>query len=193
MSGLRRATAGVATVVLVALLALLSGVPYTAEPAQRAIVRLSWRARGERVQRCRRPSDEELEKLPVHMRPREICERGIVPYRLRVRVDDSLAVDALVRAGGAQGDRPLFVFAEVPLSPGTHRLAIAFEREGSDHKKAGSENEESDNQETGDLRETPPRLTLEQTVTLAPRAIVLVTYDDEQRRLALLAGGDTAR
>jgi len=191
MSPMNRVAAGAAALILVASLALLSSVPYTAEPAQRAIIRLSWRARGERVQRCRRPSAAELEKLPAHMRPQEICERGIAPYRLRMRVDDSVAVDALVRAGGAERDRPLFVFFEVPVSTGTHRLAIAFEREESDHKKPGNQHEESDNEETEDLRETPRHLTLEQSVTVAPRAIILVTYDDEQRRLALLAGGDT--
>lgn len=177
---------------LVALLALLSGVPYAAEPARGALVRLSWRARGERVRRCRQPTDAEVAKLPAHMRPREICERGVTPYRLHVTIDDSVAVDAVVRAGGAESDRPLFVFAEVPVTPGAHRLAIVFEREEPDHKNPVNQDEDSDHHESEDLRETPRRLTLDEPVTLAPRAIVLVSYDDERRRLTLLAARDTA-
>ena len=172
--------------------ALLSGVPYAAESAQRGVVRLSWRARGERVRRCRAPTDAELAKLPAHMRPREICERGMTPYRLHVTLDDSVAVDELVRAGGAENDRPLFVFAELPVAAGTHRLAVVFERDEPDDKNSGKDDEDSEHRESEHLRDTPRRLTLDETVTLAPRAIVLVAYDDEGRRLTLLAARDSA-
>jgi hypothetical protein len=166
-------------------LGLLSGVSYRAETAQHAIVRLAWRARGERERRCRRPTAEELSKLPAHMRPEEICERGIVPYRLRVTLDDRPVVDELVRAGGALGDRPLFVFHELPVSPGVHRLTVTFERDD-----APVDDRESDAGETHGARETPRRLTLAETIPLAPGAIVLVTYDYERQRLALLAAPD---
>jgi len=170
-------------------LAALSGVPWAAEPSSAAVIRLAWRARGERVQRCRRRSADELARLPVHMRQEEVCERGIIPYRLRVTINDSLTVNELVRAGGAESDRPLFVFDELPLPPGTYRLSISFDREEDpDHKKAGSADEESDRRETDVLRQTPPHLTLDSVVTLQPRTIVLVTYDDEGRALRLLAG-----
>jgi hypothetical protein len=186
-----RSIATVSALVLGAALALLSGAPYAGESADHALVRLSWRARGERLQRCRRPTDAELEKLPPHMRPQQICERGITPYRLRVAIDDSVAVQELVRAGGAENDRPLFVFAEVPVTPGTHRLAVVFERDELEYKNPGNQDEDSEHRETEDLRETPRRLTLDETVTLAPRAIVLVAYDDERRRLTLLAARDS--
>jgi len=162
-----------------AALGLLSGVPYRAESGEHAIIRLAWRARGERVHRCRRPTDAELAKLPQHMRPQEICERGISPYRLRVTLDHRQVVDELVRAGGAQGDRPLFVFHDLPVPPGEHRVAITFER---------AESEEPDTDHEDDTRETPQRLTLDETVSLAPAAIVLVTYDHDRQRLVLLAG-----
>lgn len=165
-----------------AVLGLLSGVPYRAESGDHAIIRLAWQARGERAHRCRPPTDDELAKLPQHMRPQEICERGITDYRLRVRLDGQPVVDELVRAGGAQSDRPLFVFHDLSVSAGEHRMDIRFER-------AEQENEEErDADDAGDARETPRRLTLDETVTLAPGVIVLVTYDYERRRLALLAG-----
>lgn len=187
---MRNLLAGLLLVVAVAALAVLAGVPYAADPAQHGVLRLAWRARGERVQRCRRLSAEELAKLPVHMRPpnEEVCERGITPYRLRVSVDDSLAVDELVRAGGAESDRPLFVFHELAVPPGVHHLSLVFAREDDrDVKNQGNADEEFEDRQGRDLRETPRHLTLDETVTVAPRAIVLVTYDDERRHLHLLA------
>lgn len=181
----QRAIGLVVAVSACAMLALLSGVPYGAESAQGAVIRLAWRARGERVSRCRRPTPEELSKLAAHMRPQEICERGITPYRLRVTVDDMLRLDQVVRAGGAQADRPLFVFSELALSPGVHRLAITFER-----VEEGRAESEAAGADVPQPHETPHRLALAETVTLAPRAVVLVTYDDDARRLRLLAGPD---
>ena len=170
-------------IVGMAALAVLAGVPYAAERPEGALIRLAWRARGERVQRCRRLSADELAKLPVHMRQEEVCERGMLPYQLRVAVDGRPVVDKEVRAGGAQADRPLFVFEELPVVPGLHRVTITFEREPI----ASAAN---DRDERGG---TPARLALDDTITLAPRAIVLVTYDDEQRHLRLLAPSDSGR
>jgi hypothetical protein len=58
-------------------------------------------------------------------------------------------------------------------------------------KNAGNADEEFDNRESQTLRETPRRLTLDTTVTFESRAIVVVTYDDERQRLALLAAPDS--
>jgi hypothetical protein len=183
---IRRTSGGALALVAIAALGLLSGVPYTPDTAEYAVVRLAWRARGARVHRCRRPTAEELAQLPPHMRPEEICERGITPYRLRVALDDAPAVDELVRAGGARGDRPLFVFHDLRVSPGAHRLMITFERED-----AGREHGDADDTESHDSRETPRRLDFADTVVLAPRDIALVTYDYERQRLVLLAASDS--
>ena len=187
---MRKTLGSVLVVAAAATLAALAGVPYAAEPAQHAVLRLAWRARGERIRRCRRLSAQELARLPVHMRPanEEVCERGSTPYRLRVTLDDALVVDELVRAGGAESDRPLFVFHELAVTPGVHHVAIVFAREEEDDiKDHESAEEELENRQARDLRETPRRLTLAETLAVAPRTIVLVTYDDEGRQLHLLA------
>ncbi len=169
-----------------AALAALSLTPYTAEPGARAVVRLAWRARGERVRECRRLTAEELARLPQHMRQEEICERRILPYRLRVDVDGARVVDELVRAGGAREDRPLFVFRDLAVTPGTHHLQVTFEREGTPVASGREEGEETDATEAGRrARETPVRLELDAPVVLVARQIVLVTYDDERQRLFL--------
>jgi len=80
------------------------------------------------------------------------------------------------------------------VARGSHRLSVRFAREevGTD-KNAGNADEEFDNRESQTLRETPRRLTLDSTVTLESGAIVVVTYDDERQRLALLAAPDSGR
>lgn len=187
----RLAFAAAVVVASSAALAALSSTPYTVEPGDGAIVRLAWRARGERVRECHRRSAEELARLPQHMRQEEICERRILPYRLRVDLDGARVVDELVRAGGAREDRPLFVFHDLSVMPGTHHLQITFTREGTAQEEREERDEEAvDATEAGRrARETPERLGLDAPVVLAPRQIVLVTYDDEGRRLFLAAPG----
>lgn len=166
--------AGVAGVL--ALLRLGSFTPYTAERDVGAIVRFAWRARGERVRDCRRRTPEELGKLPPHMRQEEVCEGRVLPYRLAVEVDGAAAVDQLVHGAGAREDRPLYVFRELVVTPGGHRIAVTFTREGS--APADS---------TGALA-TPARLSLDTTVTLGSRQVVLVTYDEEREQLVVRGG-----
>lgn len=186
----RRAVGAALLLVSAGVLSLLSEAPYTAEPATHGVIRLAWRARGERVRRCRRLTPDELAKLPAHMRQEEVCERAVLPYRLRMTVDGAPAIDELVRAGGAREDRPLFVFRELSVAPGTHHITVAFERASG---RDGVENEVEDDRaqprepRESAVRETPDHLALDETVTLAPRAILLVTYDDERQRLRLLA------
>ena len=169
MRWLRRALAGALAAVLVAVLVLLSRLPWTAEPEPDSLVRLSWRSVGERVEECREPSEAELAALPRHMRLPKICEGRVAPFRLRVELDGVAALDELVRAAGAREDRPVYVFRELRVSPGEHRLAVYFDAERPPGSPAA---------EAAPLR-------LEETLLLAPRAVALVTYDAEARRLVL--------
>jgi hypothetical protein len=61
----------------------LSQVPYEPGSSDDAMIRLSWRARGARVEECRPLTAEELERIPSHMQREEICEGTVLPYRLR--------------------------------------------------------------------------------------------------------------
>ncbi|HEY9429158.1 MAG TPA: hypothetical protein VIR34_18500 [Gemmatimonadaceae bacterium] len=173
----------VATAVAVALAAgtaALSRVPFAPDRDARAALRISWRARGERMERCRHLTERELEALPAHMRQPTICDGGGATYRLRVEVDDTLRIDALVHGSGARGDRPMYVFHELPLSPGHHELRVKFAL-----NDPASEHAEDDRDD--DDEETVPRkLELEERVHLGPRDVALVTYLPERRRLALL-------
>ncbi len=155
----------------------LSRAPYTADRAAHGVVRLAWRARGERVEECRRLTPEELERLPAHMRQEESCEGRVLPYRLQLSIDGARVVDELVQAAGARHDRPLYVYRELTLQPGAHAIAVVFAREGA---IPPGEREASEG--------TPPRLALDTTVALLSRRVLLVTYDDDARRLVLRDG-----
>ncbi|MEK6609305.1 MAG: hypothetical protein AABZ35_00095 [Gemmatimonadota bacterium] len=153
----------------------LSRVPYTSQSGSDAFVRLAWRARGERVETCRRLSPEELARIPAHMRREEVCEGRIVPYGLTVTVDGVRAVQESVASKGVREDRPLYVFREMPVAPGRHRLSVVFARLGPVPGGEGG-------REEGEL---PVSLDLDTTLTLGPRQVALVTYDEERRRLIL--------
>ena len=89
-----------------------------------AQLRLSLSARPERVERCRELSDEELARLPAHMRLRTQCEGYSARYRLAITVDGhQLAADTL-RGGGLRHDRPLHVFQEHDVAPGRQRVTV---------------------------------------------------------------------
>ena len=141
-------------------LGALTRVPYTEHRADDAMVRLAWKFRSDRVRACRRLSAAELAKLPAHMRAPEVCEGALRPYALEVAVDGTprLASDT-VKGAGVSGDRPLFVFRELALAPGRHRLAVRFTPLGPDSTR-------------------PAGLSLDTVVTLGVRDVVLVTLDD---------------
>jgi hypothetical protein len=159
-----------------ALVRLLSFGPYTTERDAGAIVRFAWRARGERVRDCWRLTPEELAKLPVHMRQEEVCEGRVLPYRLAVDLDDSTAVNQVIHGAGAREDRPLYVFQDLSVRPGVHRVSVRFTLEGQPQ-----EHEET-------RLATPPRLTLDTALSLAPRQVLLVTYDEEREQLVVRDG-----
>jgi hypothetical protein len=161
-----------------ALVRLGSFVPYTAQANGGAVLRLAWRARGERVNECRRPTPEELAKLPVHMRQEEICEGRLLPYRLVATLDGAPAVDRLIHGAGAREDRPLYVFQDLSLHAGAHRVRVAFTRVGAAPPPDAA----------ADVLTTPPRLTLDTTLAFGAGKIVLLTYDEQREQLVVRRG-----
>jgi hypothetical protein len=185
----------------------LSHVPFVGERDPRAVVRLSWRVLGQQIQECRRLSPEELQQLPAHMRREEACEGRVAPYQLDVLVDGVLADSGLIRASGARQDRPIYVFREISVDPGEHRLEISFVSE----RPAGRQAEELGVRDAASADPTrarpdsgasqapssrapatvrtadaaPAELRLDTRLELGPREIVLVIYDPEKRELVL--------
>jgi hypothetical protein len=112
---------------LTALTAALSQVPLDFSGGDHGILRLSWRNDGVTVEACRKRSEEELAKLPVHMRNPTACIGQIASYHLRVAVEGSVMVDDTLRPAGARGDRPVYVLEELLLEPGTYDVWVRYD------------------------------------------------------------------
>jgi len=105
----------------------LSRVPISGASDEEALLRLSWRTIGIRIEECRRRTEEELAALAAHMRTPEVCTGRQAEYALSVVVDgDTVVQDTLIPAG-ARRDRPIYVFEDVPLVPGQYHVAVDFE------------------------------------------------------------------
>jgi hypothetical protein len=170
-----------------AALAWLSNAPLTVRPSADAVLRLAWSARPERVERCREQSQEELAKLPAHMRQPRICEGVTAEYQLIVRDASGIRVNRTVRGGGLRRDRRLYVFEELPLATGPSRIDVRFARADLPGSAESSGDSEPSLGPAGipdaATAAIPAELQLAAEVTAGPREVVLVTYDPEQRAL----------
>ena len=194
-----------AALVVAALTAALGGlsrVHYTPGAPSGAVIRLSWRARGERVESCRKLSRSELADLPEHMRQPEICDDvRVAPYTLAVAVDGREIIHGATPGSGTRGTRPMYMLRDIPVPAGPHRVAVALFRTrapaaSGDAHGTGRESHVShgERREEDDARGAiPPSLALDTTVTLRPDEIVLVTYDTERRALTVRGEDGSAR
>lgn len=167
---------------------------------QAAQLRLSLSARPERVERCRELSDDELAKLPAHMRLRTKCEGYSARYLLTIVVDERSLTSDTLRGGGLRHDRPLHVFREYDVTPGPQRIRIEVTRvdEGTagdstrDNRGASSDTllggraEREREERTRRVAEAmPSRLVIDTTMTLGSGGVVLVSFDQNTRRLTM--------
>jgi hypothetical protein len=139
-----------------------SRAPYRATESDAALLRLSWRMRGERNESCRDRTQAELDALPVHMRTPRICETRVVPYRLVLQLGDGRADTSIVLPAGAKHDRPMYVLRDSLLQGGPQRVRVTFER--ADSVRAGV-------------------LALDEVIRFQHGFIELVTLSDDGRSL----------
>ena len=185
------ATAGTAAALFV--LARASATPVPQPSANLAQLRVSWRARPERIEVCRTLSAEELAKREEHMRQRVECTGRFATYDLRVDTDGRTLHQSVVRGAGLRHDRPLYVLREIEIAPGVHRVHVSFvRRETTDNDAAAFARVASPDADTGLFagraqREAieherraraaiPPTLTLDTTLTFAAGRVVVVTF-----------------
>ena len=168
MSTLRRPVGVLLGAGMLASIVALSQVPWTASPDENGELRLAWRWRSQRVQRCRTLTPEELAKLPAHMRAATSCERPLRPWLLVVSVDDHEEARDTVRARGAESDRPLSIYRRVPLSPGRHEIAVDFTPLALPGDSATA---------------LPAPLRFSEHAVISPRHVLLVTLEETQRSL----------
>lgn len=147
----------VATSLLLLLMAWVAQAPWGAPPRQ-SLLRLSWRTLGEEI-KIPRAQDA---NLPAHMKLPEAdaFDVRIRPYRLLLVVDGVPCLERRIESPGMRHDRPLSVFEEVVVTPGSHAVVLTFRPE--DVPGAA-----------------PPRPTspLEKTLSFAPGRIVQIGMD----------------
>jgi hypothetical protein len=165
-------------------------------------LRLSFSARPERIERCTELTDEELSKLPAHMRLRTKCEGYTARYLLTIAIGDRVFTEDTLRGGGLRHDRPLHVFREHEVRPGLQRFRIEVTRvdegtvtPGSDSAMAdkpagldtllgGRADRERDERARRAAEAMPERLVMDTLLNIPPMRVVLVTFDNDTRRLA---------
>jgi hypothetical protein len=211
VTGLDRGVGFAIALVATAGIAWGSNFPMTPHASPDAVLRLAWTARPERVEDCRPQSDEELAKLPVHMRQSMVCEGTTASYRLEVRREGTLVAEQTVRGGGLHHDRPLYVFRDIPMPAGETAITIRFSRlettttitpgarapaaspagkpAPADAVRQTNSMDPERRRREGEERllqrseAVPASLSLETTFHFLPREVILVTYDVERRDL----------
>ena len=206
----RRASGIVAAVGVLWFIARASAFPLPYHAANEARLRLSWSARPERIEQCRALSEEEIAKLPSHMRRRTECSGIYASYRLAVSAAGREVDARTVRGGGLRHDRAMHVLAEYAVPPGPGRIRVTLTRIEADTGSsdstptgvattapdtgiyAGRAEREVEERERRRRAAVPAELVLDTTVTIAPGTVRLVTFDPEARRLVLRGAPATA-
>lgn len=116
-----------AAIVIAATLATLTlagsdlGYQVPAAPAELVV---SFKHPGRADEQCRRVPDEELARLPAHMRREMVCERGRSPVRMRLKVDGEVRLEKAYPAGGLFGDRTSLAIERLAIAPGRHLVKV---------------------------------------------------------------------
>lgn len=203
MNPVRIGAAVVVSALAAGLLASASALMLPWHDSGEATLRLSLRARPERIEHCRAPSEQELAQLPEHMRQRLICEGTTASYLLRVDLD-GLPVDSqVVRGGGLRNDRPLQLLREYGVTPGRRRITVTVARRETPEASgevADSTGRDPDGgtfgtradregieRERGRRAAIPAALALDTIIDVASGRVVLVTFDPDARELRLPA------
>jgi hypothetical protein len=184
MTTIDRAAGAVVGLAGMAALVWAASAPITIHGSDQAILRLAWSARPERIENCRQQTEEELARVPAHMRQPVVCEGVSAEYRLTVQHDGTVVTDRHVRGGGLRQDRRIYIFDELPLAPGERTIEVRFDRMDSGTQERNDSRVSS--QPGGDA--VPPQLAFVQRLHVEPREVILVTYSPEQRALVGIEG-----
>jgi len=189
MKTVDRVAGAAAAAAVVAGLVALSHAPLAQPRAREGLLRLAWRARAERVERCREQTPDELRALPQHMRQTVICDGAYATYVLEVRRNGTLLVAVPVHPGGLRRDRPLYVFQEIPVPVGEAAIAVTFKRAtvaGDDSRMPDRRNLPSDDvtrRREALTEAVPPVLRFEGELTFTAGQVHLISYDPERKLL----------
>ncbi|MBI3605415.1 MAG: hypothetical protein HY202_05250 [Nitrospirae bacterium] len=75
---------------------------------------------------CRELSQEELERLPEHMRTPLECSRKRWPVNVRLELDGENRLEKKYPPGGLWSDGPAFVYEKFKVKPGIHEIRLVM-------------------------------------------------------------------
>ncbi len=93
-------------------------------PPGQAVVIVSLTHPGERVEECRKPTKEELEKHQPNMRPKEICPRARVPIVLELLVNNKQRLSIVAKPAGLSRDGASQIYEKFSIPEGAHEFEI---------------------------------------------------------------------
>jgi coenzyme F420-reducing hydrogenase delta subunit/NAD-dependent dihydropyrimidine dehydrogenase PreA subunit len=122
------ALAGLASVALALVVALLVGIPsdlgFAAPAAPGSELVVTFKHPGRREEHCRELSAEERAARPAHMRLERVCDRARADVRLRVRVDGQPRLERAYEPQGIWNDGNSVAVESIPVEPGVHDVEV---------------------------------------------------------------------
>jgi coenzyme F420-reducing hydrogenase delta subunit len=104
--------------------------PFSQLEPDKAIISLTFSHAGERLEECRKLSQEELNKLPPNMRKPMDCPRERYPVRVSFRVDNEVLYSQSLQPSGFWKDGESTVYNRIELPAGSHELFIGMSDSG---------------------------------------------------------------
>ncbi len=111
------------------MLGILSAWPWAATSPDTAVLRVSFRHVSAFAEAGRRLSEEELARMPPHMRPRDPSRPATGRRRdatLTVAVDGRPVLTRVYRPTGLRHDGPTYGLEEVVIAPGPRLVAVTL-------------------------------------------------------------------
>jgi hypothetical protein len=124
---------------------------------QQAIVSLTFSHAAQRVEECRRLTQEELNALPPNMRRPEECPRERHDIEVEMRIDDTLTYSGTVSPSGLWKDGKATVYNRTTIDAGEHDLFVGLNDSGPD---------------------TGFNYVVQRTVTIEPGQNIVISFDD---------------
>jgi ferredoxin len=103
---------------------------------EQAMVSLSISHTGQRIQECRKFTQEELNELPPNMRRPSDCPREKHPIRVEFSANGNVLYSQIIQPAGIWGDGSATIYARFPLPAGEQSLSIGMNDSGSTGDKA---------------------------------------------------------
>jgi len=95
-----------------------------------AIISLTFSHAGQRLEECRKRSQEELNELPPNMRKPTECPRERHPVRVTFSADDEVLYEQTLLPSGVWSDGESTIYNRIELPAGSHKFSIGMSDSG---------------------------------------------------------------